>query len=197
MTWIALADHDNQEFSLTGLDGDVLDEPVVDTGPHALLVRGSLMFETRLSPDRRSQYLFDFHGDDGWLGALTIQADPSGITLVLSQNDNLVHATVQHSDTGRAELVRITYSWDAPGRWARLAVERPEGCAATIVNIDNPQPMLVSDLHSLFLNQTKRHVSDDVVFVALSDQSEPVGPTPKLSQQTPVETADGYRQAGG
>ena len=196
MTWIALADDDGQEFSLTGLDGDTSQEPEVGTGPHALLVRGSLMVEARLSPDGRPQTLFDYRGGDGWLSALTLQADSNGITLIIAQNDDVVHTTVQHPDAGHPELVRITYSWDAPGRWARLAIERPEGCVASIVDIDNPRPMLVSDLHSLFIDQTKRHVSEDVTFIALSNQVEPVGPTPKLSTQTPIETADGYRPAG-
>lgn len=196
MTWIALADAGGQEFSLTGLEGDISENPEVDSGPHALLVRGSLMFEARLSPDGRSQTLFDYREGDGWLSTLTLQADSSGITLIIAQNDDVVHATVQHTDTGRPELVRVTYSWDAPGRWARLAIERPEGCVANIVNIDNPRPMLVSDLHNLFIDHTRRHVSEDVAFVALSDEIEPVGPTPKLSTQTPVETADGYRPAG-
>jgi hypothetical protein len=196
MTWIALADEAEQAFSLTGLDGDTQDHPVAGTGRHALLVRGSLVFEARLSSDGLPQELFNYRQGDGWLGALTLHTAPDGITLDIAQNGDVFHATVQHSDTGRSELVRITYSWDAPGRWARLAIERPEGCAANIVNIDNPQPMLVSDLHSLFIDQTKRHVSEDVLFIALSNQVEPIGPMPKLSTQTPIETANGYRQAG-
>ena len=196
MTWIALADEAEQAFSLTGLEGDTQKDSVVGAEPYALLVRGSLVFEARLSSDGRPQELFDYRQGDGWLSALTVKTGQDGITLVIAQNDDVIQATVLHSDTGRAELVRITYSWDAPRRWARLAIERPEGCAANIVNIDNPQPMLVSDLHCFFIDQTKRHVSEDVLFFALSNQVEPMGPMPKLSTQTPIETADGYRRAG-
>ncbi|MEP1934504.1 MAG: Hint domain-containing protein, partial [Roseibium sp.] len=196
MTWLALADHADQEFSLSGLEGDTLDAPIFGGDPNALLVRGSLMVEARLSPEGRRQNLLNFHGGNGWLDEFSLQVDQSGVTLSMSQNGAVLQSTVLHSDQICGELVRITYTWDAPGRWARLSVERPESGAANIATIKNPRPLLVSDLHSLFLSHAKRKMAKDVIYFALSDQTEPVGPTPKLAPQTPIMTANGYRLAG-
>ncbi len=195
MAWLALADHDGQEFTLTGLG--TADGPKAGIEPDGLLARGTLLIETRLSPDGRPQDLFAFRGRDGWLTALTLKAIPGGgLTLVIAQNGEITHATILQNSAVRTDVVRVTYAWDAPKRWARLAIERPEGIDVHMASVANPKPLPLADLHDLFLAHHQRYISDDVVFIALSDQIEPIGPMPTLSRSAPVETDEGYVRAG-
>lgn len=198
MTWIALADHLEQQFSLTGLGGQYQNRPQAPSIPDALLVRGSLMIETRLSPDGRPQDLLNYKNNGSWLQSLSVHAIPGGgITLVIAQNDDITHATVHHIGAGRTDVLRITYAWDAPRRWGRLSVERPDTThQAHMVEVANTKPLPLSDLHDLILDVNKRQLAEDIVFVAISDRVEPVGPMPTLTTQVPVETSLGYRKIG-
>ena len=197
MTWIALADHTGQRFSPSGLGPEENGCRDDFRGSDALLAKGSLMIETRLSPDGKPQDLLTYGGCDGWLRALTLQAIPGGgLTFVVAQNGEVTHATILHKGSARTDVVRIIYSWDAPQRWARFAVEWPDGLNVHMASVPNPKPIPISDLQTLFLEPGKRHMSEDVVFFALSDMVEPLGPTPTLTPGVPVETACGYRRAG-
>lgn len=197
MTWIALADHIGQQFSLKGLRPDGTGRTEDFHGSDALLAKGSLMIETRLSPDGKPQDLLTYGGFDGWLRSLTLQAIPGGgLTFVIAQNGEVTHATILHKGSVRTDVVRIVYSWDAPRRWAQFAVEWPEGLNVHLASVPNPKPIPIADLQTLFLEPGKRHLSEDVVFFALSDQVEPLGPTPTLSPNVPIETECGFRRVG-
>ena len=191
MAWLALADHDGQEFTPTGLGTTGEDATGLETDE--LLSKGTLLIETRLSPDGRPQDLLAFRGQGGWLSALTLKAIPGGgLTLVIAQNGEITHATILPNSGTRTDVVRVTYAWDAPKRWARLAIERPEGSDVCMASVANPKPIPVADLQALFLAHNQRYFSEDVVFVAFSDQVEPIGPMPTLTRSVPVETSQGF-----
>ena len=78
MTWLALCDHNDRRFSLRGLGLDKRDRPQIEDSPRGLLTRGSILFETRLSPDGRPQLLFGYKTTYPWLRSLTFQAIPGG-----------------------------------------------------------------------------------------------------------------------
>ena len=41
----------------------------------------------------------------------------------------------------------------------------------------------------------RRHLDEDVLFLAVSDRVEPLGPTPRLTDRVPILTPQGYRTA--
>lgn len=197
MTWLALSDHDDRRFSLRGLGADKQDKPLLADHPQSLLTRGTIMFETRLSPDGKPQVLFGYKTTFPALRSLTFQAIPGGgIAMVQVQDQDICHAAIQMSETGRTDVVRITYSWDCNADWARMTLERPEDAQISHAYIDVPKPLSLDDIRDLMLGRSDHSFSADMVFAALSDQIEPIGPMPSLHPTTAVATPRGYKEVG-
>jgi hypothetical protein len=196
MTWLALTDHDDRRFSLRGLGSDKKDEPLLVDHPHTMLTRGTIMFETRLSADGRPQVLFGYKTTHPWLRSLTFQAIPGGgIAMVQVQGKAITHAAIQHKDAGRTDVVRITYSWDSTAKWGRMTLEQPEDTHVVSVAVENPRPLSLDDIRDLMLGRSDQTFSPDMIFAALSDQIEPIGPMPTLLPDTPLATPWGYKPA--
>jgi hypothetical protein len=195
MTWLALADKDDRRFSFMGIGNDKQDAPVCGTKPDDLLTCGSIMFETRQATDGRPQLLLGYKSTFPWLRSLTFQAIPGGgIALVQVQGNDITHAAIQHKDSGRSDVLRITYSWDSTARWGRLAMEQPESSRVVTVPVPNPKPVAMQDLRDMMLGRGDQTFSTDVIFAALSNQIEPVGPMPSMLPSTPLATPWGYKQ---
>lgn len=196
MTWLALCDHDERRLSLRGLGVDKKDKPLFEDGPQTLMTRGSIMFETRLSADGRPQVLFGYKTTHPVLRSLTFQAIPGGgIAMVQVQGDAITHAAIEHADAGRTDVVRITYSWDSTQKWGRMTLEKPEETHVASVVVDNPRPLSLDDVRDLMLGRSEQTFASDMIFAALSDQIEPIGPMPTLLPSTPVATPWGYKAA--
>ncbi len=198
MTWVGLRDQQSGVFASTGLGHAPDARPLVATGRDALMPRGSIVVETRISPGRRPQPLIRFdrqHG--GWPMHLSLQAIPGGgITLVLNQAGAISHASLNKPQTGRLDTLRISYCWDAPARIGWLTVERTDSHRFLIAPIASPRPLRVSDARALIRGAGECYVSPDVVYVAISTEVEPVGPMPSLAPDTPVATPHAYVPAG-
>ena len=196
MTWLALTDHDDRRLSIRGLGADKKDNPQIVDDPRTLLTRGSIMFETRLSADGRPQVLFGYKTTYPWLRSLTFQAIPGGgIAMVQVQGKSITHAAIQRKDAGRTDVVRITYAWDSRAKWGRMTLERPEDTTLTNVYVDNPRPLSLDDIRDLMLGRGDHTFAPDMIFAALSDQIEPIGPMPSLLPGTPLATPWGYQPA--
>lgn len=194
MTWLALADKDDRRFSAFGIGGDKQDTPVCGTQQDDMLTHGSIMFETRQSPDGRPQLLFGYKSVFPWLRSLTFQAIPGGgVAMVQVQGSDITHAAIKHKDSGRSDVLRITYSWDSTAKWGRLAMEQPENNHVITVPVANPKPIAIEDLRNMMLGRGDQTFSSDVIFAALSSQIEPLGPMPTLLPSTPLETPWGYK----
>ncbi len=194
MTWLALCDHDERRLSLRGLGADKRPAPVLDDHPQTRLTRGTLLFETRLSADGRPQVLFAYKDTFPRLRSLTFQAIPGGgIAMVQVQGDNITHAAISYTKPGRTDVVRITYSWDSTRNWARMCLEKPEETDVASVSVDNPRPLSLEDIRGLMLGRSDQTFASDMVFAALSDEIEPVGPMATLLPNTPIATNFGYR----
>jgi hypothetical protein len=89
--------------------------------------------------------------------------------------------------------MRITYSWDSTAKWGRLAMEDPESSHIVTVPVANPKPILVDDLRNMVLGRGDQPISSDVIFAAVSDQIEPIGPMPSLLPSTPLATPWGFK----
>ncbi|WP_299401283.1 Hint domain-containing protein [uncultured Roseobacter sp.] len=197
MSWLAISDHRERRFSLRGVGHDRRDHRLHSDGADTLLATGSIMFETRLSPDGRPQVLLGFNR--GWpnQSSLTFRAIPGGgVSLVQVQGENIAHTALQHSLPARTDVLRVTFSWDAPKRWGLLTVERPEEHQITSVSVRDVRPMILQDLRDMMMRRGDQTFAKDLVFAALSDQVEPVGPMPTLCPDAMVATPHGYRAAG-
>lgn len=194
MTWIAISDHDGFMIAPGGF-GPPAGGPGLDDMPgDALMVRGSLVIETRVPTTRRPRPLVSYKRGGDWPLHLSLQVVPGGgLTLILDQGGEVLHRTINHSETGRADVMRITYSWDAHNRVGRLALERTDQDTVILLPVASPKPLRYSDALALIRPGEGRYVAPDVLYLALSTAIEPVGPMPSLMPDTPVATPKGYR----
>lgn len=197
MTWLALVDHEDRRLSLHGLGAEKRTEPVCADRPDQVLTRGSIVFETQVTGDSKPQVLFGYTTPHPIHRSLVFQAIPGGgLAMVHVQGDAIAHAAIAHENAGRAEVLRVTYAWDTKYNWGRLTLEQVGEMTETSVAVDNPLPLTLDDLRDLMLGRGQQTYAPDMIFAALSDQIEPIGPSPSLAPNTPIATPWGYRDAG-
>jgi hypothetical protein len=161
---------------------------------HRPMPQGALLIETRISPEGRPQQLLDYRRSHPWPGTLSLQALPGGaIVLVLEQGGEVFHRVLERRNDSRVDLMRVTFSWDSAARCGWLTVEQPGTDAAVTTQTPLPPPLLVEDVYTLCHRPQLVQTDPDVIFHAISDRPEPVGPMPTLVGQVPVLTPDGYR----
>ncbi|MFY0616171.1 Hint domain-containing protein [Shimia sp.] len=202
MSWVGLLEGERSWFDAQGLARLCNAEaPQLDAEntlvPATPLPRGSMVVETRVSPYDRPQTLLGITTLTGSGFRLSLQAVPGGgIVLVVHRGGQTCHATVNLDTGGRADLLRITYSWDLTAKTGRLCVEQPGTFRIEQRAIETPTALSLQDVDACINDKDARVVSSDVSFLAFSDRIEPIGPTPSLSLDTPVMTDTGYRPVG-
>jgi len=190
MTWFGLTDHEDGRFAKRGLSDKV--DPL---GP--MLERGTLMFETHVAGHDRPHDLLGIAHPFPWTRELAFRAIPGGgIAMLHRHHENISHAAIRWVDDGRAHTLRVTYAWDAPEGWGRLALERPEDNRIVHRAVHMPRPFMTDDLRDMIMGHPARTLSKEVIFGALSDQVLPIGPMPSLHPATPIATPLGHRPAG-
>ncbi len=194
MAWIAISDHSGHSFAAGGLGNPKGARDLIDRARDGLMAKGSLVIETRMPTARRPRQLLSYQGSGDWPFHLSLHADPGGgLVLILDHGGEVIHRAINHSDAGRMDVLRITYAWDSPRRWGQLALERSDQEMVPMLPVHCPSPLRVEDALALIRPGPQRHVAPDVLFVALSDQIEPVGPMPSLCADVPIATPHGYR----
>lgn len=164
---------------------------------HVLMPRGSIMIETRVPPEDRPQTLLYYRREQPWAGTLSVQAMPGGgIVLVLDQGGEAFHTVLERRNDSRVDLLRVTFSWDSEMRRGWLSVEQPGTDTVDTQETPPPPPMLIEDVYTLCHRPQLVTTDPDVIFYAVSEAVEPVGPMPSLVAQVPVLTPQGYRRAG-
>ncbi|MBD3665482.1 Hint domain-containing protein [Sulfitobacter aestuariivivens] len=197
MTWLALCDHDDRKLSLNGLGVDRRDEPCLSPDPRLLVSRGTLLFEMRLNDDETTRDLFGYAESEPWPRGMLFRSLPGGgVAFIQSMANHTARAEIRVSNVARSDFIRITYSWDAAARWARMTLEQPQESVIKSVQIDAPQPLSLGDLRDLMLGRGSHVFSADMIFAALSDAIEPVGPMPSLMSDVPIATPWDYKAAG-
>lgn len=156
--------------------------------------RGSLVIETRMPVTKRPLPLVRFCRRGKSPLHLSLMAVPGGgLTLVIDRDGAISHCAVNHSEAGRTDILRVTYSWDVQSARARLCVERSDQERVIMVPVTGPVMPTVADLAALMDVGADLHLDSDLLFMALSDGIEPVGPMPSLHPDTPIATPSGYR----
>ncbi|WP_412565090.1 Hint domain-containing protein [Thalassobius sp. MITS945101] len=195
MGWIALSDQNRQVFDLNGI-GAARGTAAETLDPSSLLTCGSILFEMRLPGDGRPRKLLGYHRDHPWVSSFSLQELPTGgVALVITQGQDVFHTVLEHDAVTQAEELRVTYSWDAPARWGRLAIERIRSGKVFQKVLRDPKPLLLTDLRVMTLDPLQRQMDRAVQFFAISTEVEPIGPMPGLTAQVPILTAQGYRAA--
>lgn len=154
--------------------------------PSALLPRGTLMLEAVLSGGDRPQRLLSLEREIPWPGSLSLTWVPGeGLALVVAQCGRLFQTVLSPPVERREGPLRITFSWNSPVWWARLAVERVDGTVLALKETaDAPPPLLMTDARAL---------AQGGMACAVSDEVEPLGPVPSLAPDTPIDTPQGPR----
>lgn len=196
MTWFALAGQNESWFSPEIQRDRFGDAQRPGADPDALVPRGSIVIETRFPALRRPRPLVYVQTGGGWPFHLSLQAVPGGsLTLIFDQGGDILHHAFNGSGAGRTDILRVTYSWDAPARTGRLTLERTDKGVVQIVPVRSPGPIRLKDIKAIVSPGDHRYVAPEVIFVAASDTIEPVGPVPGLWPDTPIATPDGFRAA--
>ncbi|MFD1510008.1 Hint domain-containing protein [Lacimonas salitolerans] len=195
MAWIALTDHADHRFSKSGLGCDAGRAPTARIADDGLLVRGSILIETHLASDGRPLQLLSYRGGPPWNCSLSVQSIPDGgVVLVMGLGGDLLHAVARLDGVGAGETLRITYSWDAPARWARLALEHVGTGHIAMVDMASPSPLPLCELRKMMADPLQRRLDRHVRFMAVSTAIEPIGPTPAITAHVPIATPWGPRE---
>ena len=118
----------------------------------------------RLPGDGRPRKLLGYRRDHPWVSSLSIQELPTGgIALVVTQGREVFHTVLEHDAVTQAEELRVTYSWDAPARWGRLAIEQVRSGKVFLKELQDPKPLLLSDLRVMTLDPMQRQMDRSVL----------------------------------
>ncbi|SFK90452.1 Hint domain-containing protein [Shimia haliotis] len=197
MSWLALIDKTRTLFRLDGL-ARYGNKPGADlVALRKPMPTGSLVIETRVSPYDKPQMLLGYAPQARRGIRLSLQAVPGGgVVLVLNRGTETFHTAVNLDTGGRADVIRITYSWDLNQSRGRLSVESPGTFRVAVKDLVDPVALSPQDMCEFVHDELSRVLSPDVIYTALSDRVEPIGPMPTMTTDTPVMTADGYRPVG-
>ena len=191
MSWIGLSDLNVAAFDPDGVHA--ASNRYCEAPQDAILPVGTLMIETIfLARARMPQRLLRFECRDGWMRSLHLMLSAEGILSVEVRQGEATSSAVLHIAPPPSETcLRITYSWDAPGRRAILTVENLDQELIYQTEAPAPLPLPLSDLREIILARHHTHLARETRYVALSDQVEPVGLPAGLAAGTPVETPSG------
>lgn len=189
MSWIALADHSEARFAKSGLGCDAGRASTARMPEDGLLTRGSVVLETQLASDDRSLRLFSYEGSLPWQFGLVVHALPNGgVTVVTGLGKDRLHAAATLEGVTAGAPLRVTYSWDAPARWARLALEHIGTGHIAMSDLRAPHPVPLSELHRMIAEPAGRVMDRHVRFIAISTEIEPIGPMPAMTAHLPIAT---------
>ncbi len=188
MAWLGIKD---QRTSWFAPDSGTVNLCRTDE-PEAWLKRGTLIIETRLSAHSTPQTLFSVLRTGPKVGRLSVQAlAHGGIVVVDVIGEDVRHITLPFDTNGRIDVIRLSYSWDVARGFATLTLEQPELDGVSQVMLANPVGLLREDLEMAFSGRRAEWLHEDILFVAVSDKVEPVGPMPTLTGRVPVSTPKG------
>lgn len=162
----------------------------------ALVASGSLLIEAQVASERgRAVTLLELERDPGWRQRLAVTLGSDGeVTVEHRQGETLSIATLGKPRVMGNETLRLTWSWDAPGRRGVLTAENVTTGAMVQAGFDNPMPVPVDDIVALAgAGADRARLDPSVQLLAASDEIEPVGPMPGFLAGTRIETAAGAR----
>lgn len=191
MSWIGLTDLNVTSFDQTGIGAHT--QFPFDVPKDGLLPTGSLIFETTFSARYRvPQRILRYEHRDGWERYLSVAITAEGaLSVDMRQGEAQSHAQLTMPPPPQDTRLRITYSWDAPGRRALLTVEDLDQGLLYQSEMAAPIPLPLIDAYHIIKNGPLTRIGRDTRFIAISDKVEPVGLMLGVAKGTPVETPTG------
>ncbi len=195
MTWLALVDKTQRRFSNFGIGIDRHDHPVVPEEPGSQMPCGTILIEATMPHTDRPELLFGYENDDHpahrFLGIRALPA--GGVTCLVGFGGAVQHLALDMPVDRPQTPLWISFSWNAAKREARLALEVPGTPIFAARKMQLDMPIFASDLRSAITHLTQ--ISKSAIFVAISDAWEPLGPTPGLALDMPINTPFGPKEA--
>jgi hypothetical protein len=194
MSWIAITDLTTPRFNIRGI-GVASDAP--DARPPALpdeiLPRGTLMLELRYNVEPgMTQTVLAYRRKRDWLRELYITLDGQGhLKVSARQGGAQSRAAIVLPMPARDSRMRINLTWNAPARAGLLTVEMLDEGQIFQAPLETPVPLPVEDVRRIMRNGGRTKIAPSVVFVAFSDEVEPVGFGTGILAGTPIDTPDG------
>lgn len=193
MTWIGMTDLHDPVFDTRGI-GTFQDRRGPDPGEGILPV-GSLVTEvTYAARHRVPQRILRYERTHGWYRRLALMLSADGeLDLEMQQGEARAQARLAFPAPPRETRLRISLSWNAPGRSGLITVENLDAEVMHQAEFDAPLPLPVEDAREIIYDTIATRIGHETRFLAVSDAIEPVGLSPGLAKGTPVETPTGPR----
>ena len=67
----------------------------------------------------------------------------------MSQGQDMFHTVLPPEQEARTDVLRLTFSWDAPARTRSLTVERPESGQLRRIDTPPPPPLELEDIYTI------------------------------------------------
>lgn len=194
MTWIALTDLSQPVFNIRGI-GVPADRPGArpPVSAHEILPTGTLMFELRAQQEGSGPWRYlDFQNSRDWPRKITGEIAADGrLSMTFQQGVAFSSAEIALPPAPREGHLRVSYSWDAPRRLARLTVEFLNDGRIFQAQSANPVPLPVHDVRALIRNGRATRLDPSLSYIAISSKVEPVGLGRGIKGDTPIETTQG------
>ncbi len=120
-------------------------------GLPAVLAAGCLVVEAQV-PDARggTLRLLDYRDSRGWARTLTLELSADGtVTLHQRQGTRAEAFALPGGLRGCPGEVRLSFSWDAPGRRCRLAAGQPDAGCWRRAEGRNPLPLMAEEAEAI------------------------------------------------
>ncbi len=160
-----------------------------------LLATGSLVFELDFTIASTAPCkLVHYQTSKDWMRRFTVylNADYS-ISAEAQQGCATSYVRLAPASSSSFGKMRLTYSWDAPKRHGLLSLENLETGFIQQAPFDTPLPLPSSDATNIILGAENCQIDERVLYLALSDKVETVGPAPTIGAGALVETDQGPR----
>lgn len=190
MSWIGLRDPQRGFFNEAGL-GKASTKPVDLNG---LLPKGSLMLSFAVNADMtgRNTTLVRQMSNNPWISGIEILLAKDGsIVLRHTQGQTICSARLPAGLVTRMGDLLLTYTWDAPSRFAMLSLQNGETGQTHFVRVKSPQPLSLRDAIKLTRHPGGCTLNESCDFLAVADHMVPHGPLPALCGSSLIPTLSG------
>ena len=190
MSWVGLWEPAGGAYSPAGLGQ--ASRHVVDI--NGILPVGTLMMQFALMPSQTEQTVLAYAAQSPWNSGLEISVDPEGcFKLTQWIGERRTVETLATGHLGRARMITLSYSWNAPARCGVLSIEIGDTGQHVFKRLHGPLPLSLRDAVRLMADNTAATYSDMTVFAAIADHEVPIGPLPTLAGQTLIATPQGLQ----
>lgn len=194
MSWIAMTDLASPVFNMRGIGESEqnVDAPAAFR-PDEILPRGTFLVEFSTPGGVGTvQPVLSYRRHNNWLRELYMNIDAGGaLRMRVRQGELQVSAAIDLPVPERESRLRVSYTWDAPGRVGRLTVEMLDNGKLFQKVVANPVPLPAEDARVIIRNGRRSQIAPAVRFLAFSNEVEPVGFGLGVLAGTRVATPEG------